>query len=948
MTNLRRTRVALLVLGALALAPVAAAAPALASPAFELTSARQSSTNLDGSPASQAGSLPYETGISFTVSSEAVGSAVRATGVVKSFAVDLPAGLVGNPDAVPKCARAAFDLRLDGSGNPVCPSDTQVGVATVTLEAGLAAQLPIFNLVAPEGVAAQFGIASSKFVAFLDAGIHLNPGGEYVVSLDARDIQSHGFIGLDVSLWGDPVDRPFLRLPTNCLPPQPLSISADSWEDPLTVVSLPAENNPVVMQGCSTLDFSPSLEVTPETSATDTPTGLEMNLRVPQTEDPNALAEADLESAVVTLPPGVTLSSSAANGLEACSREQIGVTGEGSSLRFNEAQPTCPAASKVGTVEVCTPILENGPNREGVKHEGQQACEAEAGVAPLRGAIYVAQQETIEHALLGAYLVVEGHGILLKLQARVELGGEPNPNPALQGLAPGQLRTTVRDGPQVPFNEVKFHFFGGPKASLATQQTCGSSPAGSVMTGWNGAVVSPSSSGLTLDSGCSQGFAPSFVAGTTNNLAGGYSPFTLSLSRSDSEQQFLGLSFTFPPGVAAKIAGVPRCSNAQANEGACPESSQIGTVKVGAGAGPEPLYVDGTMYLTGPYKGAPFGEVVEVPAIAGPFDLDENGKPVTVRGAIRINSSTARAEVVSDPLPTELRGIQVDERSIGVSVNRSDFIFNPTNCGSLASTGSIRSTSGTVVGVSSPFKSVGCSELKFKPGFVVSTAGKASKAGGASLDAKVTYPEAPQGTYANIKSVKVDLPKQLPARLTTLQKACLAATFEANPANCPVPSVVGYAKAITPILTNPLAGPVYLVSYGNEAFPNVEMVLQGEGITLDIVGNTDVKKGITSNTFKTIPDAPISSFELTLPRGPYSVLATNLPEKAKYSFCGQTLLMPTVITAQNGAVLKQVTHIAAGGCPPVPDRGKPKQTKKPKNTKKPKRKKRAGTGGRGH
>jgi hypothetical protein len=921
MRSVRRTCLALSVVGAIAFAAVAAAAPALASSAFELTSAQQSSTNLDGSPASQAGSAPYETNTSFTVSSVASGGTVSATGVVKSFDVDLPPGLVGNPNAVPKCARAGFELRLSGEGNPVCPSDTQVGVALVALDGGSTVQLPVFNLLAPEDVAAQFGIASSKFVAFLDAGVHPNSQGEYVAYLDGEHIEGQGFVGLEISLWGDRAERPFLRLPTSCGTPQTLALSVSTWEDPLTVVSLPGlvetdrEGSPVVMQGCSTLDFSPSLEVTPETSATDTPTGLEMNLRVPQSEDPNGLAEADLESGVVTLPPGVTLSSSAANGLEACSSEQIGVSGEGSSLQFNEAQPTCPAASKVGTVEVCIPILENAPDKEGVKHEGQQACEAEVGIAPLKGSIYVAQQETVEHALLGAYLVVEGHGILVKLQSKLELGEELNPNPALQGLAPGQIRATVRDGLQAPFNEVKVHFFGGPKATLMTQQTCGSSAATSVMSGWNGSVVSPSSNEVTLDSGCSQGFTPSFVAGTTSNLAGSYSPYTLNLSRNDSEQQFVGLSFTLPPGVAAKIAGVPRCSDAQANSGSCPESSQIGTVTVGAGPGPEPLYIGGTMYLTGPYEGAPFGEVVEVPAIAGPFDLDENGKPVTVRGAIRINSSTAQAEVVSDPLPTELKGIQIDERLISASVNRSDFIFNPTSCGSLASTGSIRSTSGTVARVSSPFQASGCASLKFKPAFVVSTAGRASKADGDGLDAKVTYPEAPQGSYANIKSVEVDLPKQLPARLTTLQKACLAATFEANPASCPATAVVGYAKAITPILTSPLAGPVYLVSYGNEAFPDVVMVLQGEGITLNIVGSTDVKKGITSNTFKTIPDAPISSFELTLHNGPYSVLATNLPEHAHYNLCGQTLAMPTIITAQNGAVLKQTTKVTATGCP---------------------------------
>jgi hypothetical protein len=842
----------------------------------------------------------------------------------------------------------------------------------------LLAQVPVYNLVPPSGVPAQFGVGLEKFVGFLDAKVHPGPGGTYNLAIEASNIQTPGVAGVDVSFWGDPAEqshnalrypqgenhpgegvqsreapKPFLSLSTSCGVPQEFSVAAVPWEDPLAVsfsgaASTDEQNNPLVIGGCAKLDFSPSIEVapgseplsgppvsssaTPVSMATDTPTGLNVNLRLPQNEDPNGLREADLKTGVVTLPPGVTLSSSAANGLESCSREQIGVTGEGSTLQFSETAPTCPAASKVGTVEVCTPLLENGPNKEGVKHAGQQACEEEVGVAPLKGVIYVAQQETVEHALVGAYLVVEGDGILMKLQAKVELGGEAG----VKGLEPGQIRATVRNGLQAPFNEVKFHFFGGPKASLVTQQTCGASPATSLITGWNGSFATPSSNNLTVNSGCSQGFAPSFAAGTTNNTAGSYSPLTLNLSRNDSEQQLSGLSFTLPLGLSAKIAGVPQCSNAQANAGSCPEASQIGTLTVGAGAGPEPLYVKGTMYLTGPYKGAPFGEVVEVPAIAGPFNLDEDGRPVVVRGAIRVNSSTAQAEVVSDPLPTELKGIQIDERSISVNVDRSDFMFNPTSCGALASTGSLRSTTGTLASVSSPFKAAGCSKLKFKPGFVVSTAGKASKSKGASLDVKVTYPYGPEGTYANIKSVKVELPKQLPARLTTLQKACLAATFEANPASCPAGAVVGTVTATTPILEHPLTGPAILVSHGNEAFPDLEIVLQGEGVTLILDGNTDIKKGITSNIFKTIPDAPVSSFELKLPQGPYSVLATNLPLKANYSFCAQTLVMPTEIVGQNGSVLKQKTKITPSGCP------------KPKKAKAAKRKKRANTKRKGH
>ena len=227
MTYGRRTRCVLLVLSALALAAVAAAGPALASSAFELTSFQQVSTNLDGSAANQAGSAPYETDTSFTVSRETSGSTASATGVVKSFDVDLPPGLVGNPDAVPKCARAAFELRLSGEGNPVCPSDTQVGVAIVTLDGGSTTQLPVFDLVAPEGVAAQFGIASSKFVAFLDAGVHPNSRGEYVAYLDGEHIEGQGFVDLDISMWGDRAEPAVSAAAHQLSPTSTIAISAD-------------------------------------------------------------------------------------------------------------------------------------------------------------------------------------------------------------------------------------------------------------------------------------------------------------------------------------------------------------------------------------------------------------------------------------------------------------------------------------------------------------------------------------------------------------------------------------------------------------------------------------------------------------------------------------------------------------------------------------------------
>ena len=487
------------------------------------------------------------------------------------------------------------------------------------------------------------------------------------------------------------------------------------------------------------------------------------------------------------------------------------------------------------------------------------------------------------------------------------------------------------NSPQLPFSDLKLVLSGGPRALFVSPQTCTSAGASSEITGWNGAVATPSSNVLSTTGGCTEGFAPAFSAGTTNKQAGAYSPFTLTIGREDGSQRLGVIDVTTPPGFSGDIAGVTICPNSDLEaaerrdrpgggaleqaDPSCPASSDVGTVTATAGAGPDSISTTGQEYLAGPYKGAPFDLVAITPAVSGPFDLGV----VVLRQGLYIDPHTGQATVKSDPIPTVIDGVPLDVRSVTVHIGgvggNNQFIFNPTSCAPLAVAGALTSTSGTEAPISSPFQAANCQSLKFNPGFAASTAEQASKAAGASLHVDLTYPSAPQGTYANIKSIKVNLPKQLPARLTTLQKACLAATFEANPASCPATSVVGSVKVITPILNSPLTGPVYLVSHGNEAFPDVVMVLQGEGITLTLVGNTQVKNGITSNTFKTIPDAPVSSVEVTLPQGPYSVLATNLPEQAHYNFCGQTLAMPTAITAQNGAVLKQSAKVTTTGCP---------------------------------
>jgi hypothetical protein len=479
---------------------------------------------------------------------------------------------------------------------------------------------------------------------------------------------------------------------------------------------------------------------------------------------------------------------------------------------------------------------------------------------------------------------------------------------------------------------------------VATPQTCGTFTTTSDLKPWSapdsGPDATPSDT-FTINSGpngtpCVSDpsqlpFAPSFVAGTVNPQAAAFSPFTVSFSRADPDQQFSGLSMTLPPGLLAKLAGVPFCPDANANAGTCPAASQVGTVTAGAGPGSHPFFLPGQVYLTGPYNGGPFGLAVEVPAVAGPFNLGT----VVVRQSLRVDPRTAQASVVSDPFPWILDGIPLQIRAVKVAIDRPGFTFNPTNCAPMALNATFASTGGRSAPASSRFQAAGCGELPFDPQFTVSTQGRTSKANGASLTVRV----AQKPGEANIHKVDLQLPLILPARLTTLQKACTEAQFNANPAGCPSASVIGTATAITPVLSVPLTGPAYLVSHGGAAFPDVEFVLQGQGVTVVLDGGTDIKKGITYSRFETVPDAPISSFETILPEGPHSALTANgdlcsqtrivtVRKRVTRRVHGRTrhvtrsvrqvmppsLSMPTTIVGQNGAQVRQTTKIAVTGC----------------------------------
>jgi hypothetical protein len=878
----------------------------------------------DGKSDSQAGDHPYEMNTLIDLNSALRvapdgGSGSRSfTGIedLKDVVVDLPVGLVGSVLAAPQCtltelAQPPPSGATNTGKSGGCPPDTVIGHLRTNQQGDVSAtgvDGSLYNLVPQKGVAAEFGFLDQSGVPHaLVASVAPTPAG-YVLRTASREIAQITMHQILVTIFGNPAasdqssltPQALFTNPSACTgEPLVTRVYMDSWQHP---GSFNADGSPNLadpswasatssspaVTGCNLLQFSPSLTARPDTTAADSPSGLSVDIGVPQTEDPETLATPPLRNASVTLPAGLSIDPSSADGLQACSPAQIGL---GSALA-----PACPSASQVGTVEVQSPLL--------------------AGT--LSGEIYLATPyENPFGSLFAAYVVVDDPvtGVVLKVPGMLRL--DP---------VSGQVTGVFDGSPQFPFSDLKLDFKGGPRGVLATPASCGSYTTVSDLSPWSapdsGADATPFDSFQVL-SGCGGGFAPGFTAGTEDPQAGAYAPFALSISRQDGEQDLSGVSVTLPPGSLGKIAGIPLCPAANAGAGTCPEASRVGSASAGAGVGPDPYFVGGGVYLTGPYNGGPFGLVEEVPAVAGPFNLGM----VVVRQSIRIDPHTAQVSAVSDPLPTILGGVPLQVRRVDVVLNRPGFTFNPTSCAPMAVTGALSSTAGTTTAVSDRFQVANCAALSFKPSFTVSTQAKTSKKQGASLDVRVGYPK---GAQANIHSVAVTLPRQLPARLTTIQQACLAAVFAVNPAGCPVGSNIGTATASTPVLANPVVGPAYLVSHGGAAFPGLVIVLQGEGVMLDLVGSIDIKHGVTSSTFAGVPDAPISSFELKLPEGPHSGLAAVVPAKAKGGLCGVALKMPTTLTGQNGAVVKQSTKIAVTGCAKAKKKHRARSRKHPK------------------
>lgn len=789
-------------------------------------------------------------------------------GAIKRVRVDVPAGLAANPEALPKCS-------LEDFNHDKCASETIVGTTELTawlLAVRTTLTGTVYNLAQPAGLPLEFGIhvqvpAVANEHIFLEG--HVSWSTDYHEYFEINNIsKAVPVLKSKLIFHGRAGNGNFLTLPSTCSSTTTSFLEVESWEKQ---ISKTQTHTPVGVEGCEKAPFKPTAEIKPETAQYDAPDGATTEVKVPQNAGPEEINTADVKDAHVILPEGLTLNPSVARGLQACTAAQIGI---GSTTPVS-----CPPASKLGTVTIETDLP-----------PGSLAGNVYLGSPS--GALITGPPYTV-------YLDAESvYGVSVRLKGLVGANSST-----------GRLEATFVENPQLPFSDLILKLDGGAQAPLANPLLCGTANVEALFTPYTGtpAAFSPAPS-LFITTGCPLPLPFLLTQSTQSSSpnAGGYTSYTLNLARADGQQYLSQVKTVLPPGLVGAIPSVPLCGEPQAGEGTCPSASQIGTATVNVGAGPEPIAFSGLVFLTGPFNGAPYGLSIAVPAAIGPFDLGSGACDcVLTRVGINADLFTARV-IATSVLPTIVKGVPLRLKSVSVTVNRPHFLFNPTNCGALDTTTTLTSTIGTTQSLSTPFQATGCAGLAFAPKLTASSNAKTSRAGGARLVVKVAYPTGPQ---ANIKSVLVALPKQLPSRLSTLNHACPEATFNSNPAACPALSSVGTVTVATPVLPDKLTGPAMFVSHGGASFPDLDFVLRGDGVTVILVGNTNIARGVTTSNFAALPDVPVSSFEVTLPTGRNSALAAN------GSLCKRPLAMPTTITGQNGKVINQRTRISVSGCP---------------------------------
>jgi hypothetical protein len=861
-------------------------------PAFGIDTFDVQAADAAGTTFAQAGGHPYEytTHLDFNSLTDPapLKGSVWPVEPAKDVIVELPPGFVGNPTALDTCTGAELSNASGTIPQPLCPPSSQAGTISIRFNGWFSQRssfgpMPIYNMEPPPGVPARFGFALFGSTVALNA--ELRSGGDYGLSVAGENIvEALPLSGVTTTFWGFPSSpdhegeracagkgsappscasdaepRAFLRLPTSCSAAGkglPTTVRTDSWSDPgdfaeetIETHELPGFpyppslwGDPLGTEGCGEVPFTPALSAAPTTDAADSPSGLTVDIGVPQDcwDAESEICQSDLRNAVVTLPEGMTLNPSAASGLGACSEQQISLNTSG--------PDSCPADSKIGSVRIETPLLDH----------------------PVSGAVYLAQpQQNKFGSLLALYLVVDDaeSGVRIKLAGRVSAEADT-----------GRLTTSFEDNPQLPFSNLHLELFGGPRAALRTPPSCGSYATQASLTPWSGSGAVSLSSSFAITNCGNGGFDPQLSAGTANPLAATFSPFSLRLTRADGSQELGAISATLPPGLLASLRGVPYCPDSalaavsgalgagagELAQPSCPAASRLGAVIVGAGAGPNPFYAQtGKAYLAGPYKGAPLSLAVLTPALAGPFDLGN----VLVRNALRVDPETATVSAVSDPLPSILHGIPVDLRDIRVSLDRPGFTLNPTSCDPMTITSTITSTRGTTANPSSRFQVAGCDRLAFKPRLSLRLRGSTRRSGFPSLRASLSMP----GGGTNIARASVALPRSEFLAQSHIRTICTRVQFAAR--SCPKGSIYGHARATSPLLDAPLRGPVYLRSSDNP-LPDLVAALDGQ-IEIDLVGRIDSKDGGIRTTFATVPDAPVSRFVLTMRGGRRGLLENS-------------------------------------------------------------------------
>jgi hypothetical protein len=804
----------------------------------------------------------------------------RSNARTEEVAVSLPPGLIGNAQRLPKCKTG--DFVAYGS----CPLDSQVGVSTI-LATLLSAEMtmPVFNLEPPHPKTeiARFGFfVYGGYAVFID--VDVRTAGDYGVTATVRS--SPGLtelLGASTTIWGNPADpshdgqrmttleaihcgngtaceAPGGKRPPESLDPettvfltnssacqsQTVGFAVKSYQLPGQIFTATAPL--AATTGCTGLPFDPTFTAEPTSRAAGAPTGLKTTLRLPQVEDPEAKGTATMREARVSLPEGMQIAAGAADGLAACSEDQVAF--------HREVNAACPDASKLGTATIVSPALSD----------------------PLEGALY--QRTPTPGHPFGLWLVTDDLGL------HVKLPGEIKPDPDT-----GRLTAVFSDLPQVPVEEISFHIWGGPRAPLQNPAACGTYQTAYTFTPHSNDPAVSGQSQMKIDQGCDQGFSPTLHAGVTKPVAGKYSPLVVDLAQGGAEQPLRGFKLKLPDGELAKLKGVPLCPDAQATSGDCPQAARIGHLAAAAGPGPSPLWIPQpgkaptAVYLAGPYDNAPFSIITVVPAQAGPFDLGN----VVVRSGLELDPETAQAVVNADPLPQFFEGVGLTYRRLHVVVDRPKFALNPTDCSGMKVIAEAHSTLGAIATPSSRFQLDGCKRLGFKPSISLKLRGGTERSDYPALTATV---KARKGD-ANIGKVSVALPHSEFLAQEHIATICTRKRFAVD--NCPKGSVYGMATAWTPLLAKPLKGPVYLRSSDNP-LPDLVMALDGE-LDVNLIGRIDSKnQGIRTN-FDSVPDAPITKFILKMKGGEKSLLVNSTDT------CHGSHRALVRMRAQNGRVL---------------------------------------------